>query len=219
MPTTTTAEREQTAVAPVTPSEAARETNVLNEKYAQPFDDSQIVKYGEAGGEVLRRVADEVKFVDRSIRATIAEMGDLMYRAHGVGLAAPQVGKSIRLFVYDAGDGLKALINPKILKMKGEQFEPEEGCLSIPGLRGVVRRAREITVHALDENGRPVRFRATDFEARVIQHENDHLDGVLFIDRADPSTLHMLSAEEQEQEHREVVHDGDPSDNAIPPAE
>src|SRR5436190_635416 len=82
----------------------------------------------------------------------------MMYAARGVGLAAPQIGRSIRLLVYDAGDGLKALINPKLSKLRGEQFEPEEGCLSIPGLRGVVRRASEVTVQAIDGEGRPMRF-------------------------------------------------------------
>ena len=155
----------------------------LAEKYENiPFDDSRVVKYGEPGYEVLRATAEPIRAIDASIRDLITEMGDIMYSAHGVGLAAPQVARSIRLLVYDSGDGFKVLINPEILKMKGEQYEPEEGCLSIPGLRGVVKRAREISVKALDGEGRPVRFRAIDFEARVIQHELDHLNGVLFID-------------------------------------
>jgi peptide deformylase len=198
----------ETIEAPQTPAEAAR-----MEKYAVPFDDSRIIKYGESGWEVLRSVADEIRVVDTEIRDLIREMGDLMYAARGVGLAAPQIGKSIRLLVYDAGDGLKALINPKLSKLRGEQFEPEEGCLSIPGLRGVVRRASEVTVQAIDGEGRPVKFRATDFEARVIQHENDHLNGVLFIDLADPQTLHMLTPGEQKAEN-----DGEDG-GTIPPAE
>ena len=169
-------------------------------KYTMPFDDTRVVKYGEPGAEILRRVAEDIKVVDTDIRDLIREMADIMYNAHGVGLAAPQVGRSIRLFVYDAGNGLQALINPRLSKFRGEQYEPEEGCLSIPGLRGVVRRAREVNVQALDGSGRPVRFRAVDFEARVILHEYDHLDGVLFIDHADPKTLHMLTAEEQARE-------------------
>jgi peptide deformylase len=192
--------RSETAPAPATNSAEAKRDS----KYDVPFDDSKIVKYGEAGGNVLRRVADEIRFVDSDIRALIEEMATLMYGAHGVGLAAPQVGRSVRLLVYDAGDGLRPLINPVIVKSKGEQYEPEEGCLSIPGLRGVVRRATDITVKALDGNGRPIRFRATDFEARVIQHEVDHLNGVLFIDLADPSTLHMLTADEKAAEERDI---------------
>ena len=173
--------------------------NELTEKPAKieerPFDDSRIVKYGEPGSEVLRRKAEEVPAVDAAIQTLIAEMGEIMRDAHGVGLAAPQVGRSIRLLVYDAGEGLRALINPVILKQRGEQFEPEEGCLSIPGLRGVVRRANEIVVKAQDGHGKPIRLRATEFEARVIQHEVDHLDGILFIDHADPKTLHMEAAD------------------------
>jgi peptide deformylase len=184
----------------------------LAEKYQNiPFDDSRVVKYGESGHEVLRAVAEPVRMVDTSIRDLVTEMADIMYSAHGVGLAAPQVARSIRLLVYDAGDGLKVLINPEILKMKGEQYEPEEGCLSIPGLRGVVKRAKEISVKALDGDGRPVRFRAIDFEARVIQHEVDHLNGVLFIDHADPATLHMVAADSDEAVQ--------PSGAPAPPAE
>jgi peptide deformylase len=216
MPTITeNAPEERAATETAEPKRPAK----TSEKYNIPFDDSKIVKYGESGGEILRKVADEIKVVDSNIRTLIREMAELMYSAHGVGLAAPQVGKSIRLFVYDAGDGLRAMINPVILKEKGEQFEPEEGCLSIPGLRGVVRRARDITVRAQDENGRPVRFRATDFEARIIQHENDHLNGVLFIDIADPKTLHMLTPEEQKQEHDEIASGEAPVESDIPPAE
>jgi len=191
--------RPEAPAKPETSAEVKRDA-----KYDVPFDDSKIVKYGEAGGEVLRRKADEIRYVDSGIRALIEEMAILMYSAHGVGLAAPQVGRSVRLLVYDAGDGLRPLINPVILKSKGEQYEPEEGCLSIPGLRGVVRRASDITVRALDGDGRPLKFRASDFEARVIQHEIDHLDGVLFIDLADPASLHMLSAEEKAAEERDI---------------
>lgn len=170
--------------------------NTLPEKYHVPFDDTKIVKYGATGDEVLRRVADEIKVVDTDVRTLIKEMGALMYAARGVGLAAPQLGHSIRLLVYDAGEGLRPLINPKITKMKGEQLEPEEGCLSIPGLRGIVPRAYEIQVQAQDASGRPIRFKAVEFEARIIQHELDHLNGVLFIDLADPKTLRMQSPEE-----------------------
>jgi peptide deformylase len=174
--------------------------NVSESPYNVPFDDSKVVKYGAAGAEVLKQVAAEIKVVDSEIRMLIREMGGIMYSARGVGLAAPQVGKSIRLLVYDQGDGLRALINPRIVKMKGQQMEPEEGCLSIPGLRGVVPRAQDIQVQAQDGEGRPIRFRATGYEARIIQHEVDHLDGILFIDRADPKTLRMMSDEEKEEE-------------------
>jgi len=174
----------------------------LAEKYQDiPFDDSRVVKYKETPGwEVLLRVADEVKVVDSEIRALVKEMADIMYTAHGVGLAAPQVARSIRLLVYDAGAGLKVLINPVLSKEKGEQYEPEEGCLSIPGLRGVVRRPNQVYVQALDLNGHRLAFKARDFEARIICHEVDHLNGILFTERADPKTLHMLTPEEQASE-------------------
>ncbi len=174
----------------------------LAEKYKDiSFDDSRVVKYKETPGwEVLLKTAQDVKVVDSEIRALVAEMADIMYTAHGVGLAAPQVGRSLRILVYDAGGGLQALINPQLSKEKGEQYEPEEGCLSIPGLRGVVRRPSQIFVQALNANGHPVRFKARDFEARVICHEVDHLNGILFTERADPKTLHMLSPEEQAAE-------------------
>lgn len=183
-------------------SKAAEKADALSDKYENiPFDDSRVVKYRETPGwEVLRQVADPVAEVTDEIRALVDEMGDIMYRAHGVGLAAPQVGRAVRLITYDAGDGLTALLNPEILKMKGEQYEPEEGCLSIPGLRGVVKRANEVTVKAMNLEGKPVQFRAREFEARILQHEIDHLDGILFIDRADPETLHMLTPAQERGE-------------------
>jgi peptide deformylase len=175
----------------------------LAEKYEGiTFDDSRVMKYGETPGwEVLRQKAAPIEAITPDILALIDEMGDIMYTAHGVGLAAPQVGKSIRLFVYDAGDGLTALINPEIIQKKGEQYEPEEGCLSIPGLRGVVPRAKEIKVKAMDIVGNMIYFKAKEFEARIIQHEYDHLEGILFTDLAKKGTLHMLTPEEIEREN------------------
>ena len=205
--------RSETEIRPGEKTEHRPEDLKNNEKYAVPFDDRRIVKYGEPGSDVLRRIADEIKYVDAGVRGLIEEMSELMYNAHGVGLAAPQLGRSVRLLVYDAGNGLRPLINPVVIKSKGEQMEPEEGCLSIPGLRGVVRRANDITVRAIDGQGRPLRFRATGFEARVIQHEIDHLNGVLFIDLADPFTLHMLTAEERDAEERET--EGRPASTSL----
>lgn len=197
----------------VTPeNDAPKRPSKSDPKYDVPFDDSKIVKYGEANADVLRRKADTIAHIDGETRRLIAEMGQLMYAARGVGLAAPQIGKSVRLVVYDAGEGLCVLINPTLSKLRGEQFEPEEGCLSIPGLRGVVKRATEITVQAQDENGKAVKFRAVDFAARVIQHEVDHLNGILFIDHADPKTLRMLTPDEERAEQ-------EGADEDVPPAE
>jgi peptide deformylase len=188
---------------PIRPAERPSRLEDLAEKYEGiPFDDSRVVKYGETPGwEMLRQKAAPIEAVTPDILALIDTMGDIMYTAHGVGLAAPQVGQSIRLFVYDVGDGLTALINPEILHKKGEQYEPEEGCLSIPGLRGVVPRAKEIKVKALDITGNAIYFKAKEFEARVIQHEFDHLEGVLFTDLAKKGSLHMLTPEEIAREN------------------
>src|SRR4051794_35303075 len=104
------------------PATEGKRPEDLADKYdAIPFDDSRVVKYGETPGwDILRRVADPVAAVDDDIRMLISAMRDIMYTAHGVGLAAPQVGRSIRLLTYDSGDGFKALLNPEILKKKGE---------------------------------------------------------------------------------------------------
>ncbi len=184
-------------------SSPASDTDSLADKYDSiTFDDTRVVKYGDTPGwDILRKIAEPVTdFADPALTALIAEMRDIMYSAHGVGLAAPQVNRSIRLLVYDAGDGFRALLNPTIIKKKGDQFEPEEGCLSIPGLRGVVRRANEIVIKAQETDGKPVQFKAKDFEARILLHEVDHLNGVLFIDLADPATLHMLTPAEDRGE-------------------
>ncbi|MBC8142156.1 MAG: peptide deformylase [Armatimonadetes bacterium] len=185
------------------PATAPGKADALADKYdGIVFDDTPVVKYGDTPGwEILRRVAEPVTdFADPTLTTLIAEMREIMYSAHGVGLAAPQVNRSIRLLVYDAGDGFRTLLNPTIIKKKGDQFEPEEGCLSIPGLRGVVRRASEIVIKAQEPDGKHVQFKAKDFEARILLHEVDHLNGVLFIDLADPATLHMLTPAEDRGE-------------------
>ena len=159
--------------------------------------DDPIVKYGDP---VLRQVAKKVNQVPGDMPEFVQRMGDIMHSASGVGLAAPQLGLSIRVIVYDVGEGFHAIVNPQILKMSGEQMEPQEGCLSLPGLQGVVRRAQNVVVKGLDENGKPIRIRGEGYTARVIQHEVDHLDGILFIDRAEKDTLHWVTADEEEEE-------------------
>ncbi len=155
-----------------------------------------IVKLGE--NPVLRQVAKPITRYTQETRQLIERMTEVMRDAHGLGLAAPQIGVSSRIIVYDAGDGVRVLVNPVILKKSGEQDDPPEGCLSIPGLQGVVKRAQELQVQGFDERGRPVKRRAKELEARVIQHEVDHLDGILFIDRADPDTLMWMLGEDDE---------------------
>ena len=162
--------------------------------------DDPIVKYDEATGvNLLRQKSRPVLTINEDVAELVAHMEKIMRAANGVGLAAPQLGILQRIFVYDAGDGFQAIINPKILGRKGEQVGIE-GCLSIPGLQGDVARAEEVVVKGVDQHGKPVRIRGDGLTARVIQHENDHLDGILFIDHADPASLHWVTADEIEDE-------------------
>jgi peptide deformylase len=139
---------------------------------------------------VLREPAAVVAEVDDSVRKLIADMVETMRAAEGAGLAAPQVGVQRRVFVYRLGDEeegelLRALVNPEIVERSGT-IVADEGCLSVPGLYYPVQRSAEVVVRALDGDGEPVEYEGQELEARVIQHELDHLDGVLFIDRLDP---------------------------------
>jgi peptide deformylase len=141
-------------------------------------------KYGDP---VLRRRAGRVEAVTPAIRKTIADMIDTMYDEVGLGLAAPQIGVSLRLMVVADEDGreARALVNPVITEQRGEVVA-EEGCLSIPGIFAPVKRAEWVRLEAHDPDGEPVTITARGLRARVFQHEMDHLDGVLFIDRLDP---------------------------------
>jgi peptide deformylase len=137
----------------------------------------------QLGDDILREKARLVPRITPNIIKLLDNMANTMYSAKGVGLAAPQVGVSKRVIVVDTGEGLYGLINPEIVKAEGREIE-QEGCLSIPGLVGEVARAASIEVKALDRNGKECRIKASGFFARALQHEIDHLDGVLFIDRA-----------------------------------
>lgn len=136
---------------------------------------------------VLREAASPVETVDDAVRKLIADMGETMRAAPGVGLAAPQVGVQRRVLVYSVGpeDPIQALANPEIVERHGSELG-DEGCLSIPELTYPVARAQHIVVRGLDGAGTPVSYEAEDYEARIIQHEVDHLDGVLFLDRLQP---------------------------------
>jgi peptide deformylase len=135
------------------------------------------------GDPVLREVAKAVPKVTKRIIKLLRDMEETMYVADGVGLAAPQVGVSERIVVLDAGDGPMHLINPQIVAAEGSDIETE-GCLSIPGVSGYVNRATQVTVTWMDAKGKEHRTEANGMLARVMQHEIDHLDGVLFIDKA-----------------------------------
>jgi peptide deformylase len=163
-----------------------------------------IVKYPNP---VLFQVAKPLTKPTLATRQLVERMKHAMLHAHGVGLAAPQIGVLERVIIYklpEENAPLRAIINPKIVSRKGEQIGPE-GCLSIPLLQGDVKRAYEVVVKGMDLAGRPFRRRATEFEARIIQHEVDHLDGILFIERAEPGTLHWLVEEPAEKEAEELA--------------
>lgn len=156
------------------------------------MEQDTIVTYGS---DILRGRAAEIEEFDDEIKELIPRMYEIMAEAHGLGLAGPQVGVGKRIFVYDVGEGKHALINPKIVSGSGEEWAIE-GCLSIPGLQGEVPRAEHVTVSGIDEEGKKVKIKADGLLARVFQHEMDHLDGTMFIDRADPDTLETVPLRE-----------------------
>lgn len=137
------------------------------------------------GDPVLRERASDVSEIDASLKQLADDMLETMYAAPGVGLAAPQVGIQKRMFVYDAGEGPAVVINPRISESAGE-WTFEEGCLSVPGLSWPIVRPREILLEGLDLDGNVISIEAEEYLARVYQHEVDHLDGVLLIERLDP---------------------------------
>jgi len=139
------------------------------------------------GDPVLRERAHEITEFDRGLRKLAKRMIRTMHDAPGVGLAAPQVGVLQRLLVYDVDDEAHVLVNPVLSDFSAETEEADEGCLSVPGVTMPVERAVSVHVLGQDEYGEVVDFRAEGFEARVIQHENDHLDGVLIVDRTSRS--------------------------------
>jgi len=138
----------------------------------------------EIGDEILKEKAKEVPKITPNIIKLLDNMAQTLYSAKGVGLAAPQVGVSKRVIVVDAGNGLMELINPEFLSFAGKETETE-ACLSIPGLMGDVTRAASVKVKFLDRYGQEQVVKARGLLARVFQHEIDHLEGILFIDRAE----------------------------------
>lgn len=139
----------------------------------------------------LKTKSKSVPEVDDNIRKLLVDMAETMYEAPGVGLAAPQVGRNVRAIVVDTtsstteeeeGSGLLHLINPVIIESSGEQIG-EEGCLSVPGFVANVKRKKNLKIGALDLEGNHITLESTDLLARVLQHEIDHLDGILFFER------------------------------------
>jgi peptide deformylase len=159
-----------------------------------------------AGDPVLREKAKKVKKIDASIQKLIDDMIDTMHAAPGVGLAAPQVGVSLRVVVIETpDDGLMALVNPEVVKATGER-QVMEGCLSVPGYQAEITRSRRVTVKALDRDGKEIRLKAADtLLAQALEHEIDHINGILYID-------HLKSSDELIPVRRSVDEGEEPED-------
>ena len=143
--------------------------------------------------EILRKKSREVDIIDDKIQILIDDMIETMYKYNGVGLSAVQVGVLKRVVVIDIedGEGARVFINPKIISTKGEH-EVEEGCLSFPNEYAKVVRPKELTLEALDRDGKKFKLKAKDLLAQAVAHEVDHLDGIIFIDRMIPGTLEFV---------------------------
>ncbi|MGZ4149985.1 MAG: peptide deformylase [Actinomycetota bacterium] len=154
-----------------------------------------IIPIRTLGDPVLREPAKPVERFDRKLRELAKDMVETMYAAPGVGLAGPQVGVSLRLFVFDDGQtGPRFVANPELLEAEGEAVE-EEGCLSIPGPYHPTARAKRIRCRGFDVKGRPFDMTGEGLLARIFQHETDHLQGMLYIDRLDDEGRRSVLAE------------------------
>ena len=140
------------------------------------------------GDPVLRTRAELVTTFDKELRNLVKDLQDTMIDAPGVGLAAPQLGVGLRVFVYDVDEQLGHLVNPVLHFPGDEEVDGDEGCLSLPGLSFDCRRKQHVVAHGQNVHGDPVTVEGRDLLARCVQHEVDHLDGVLFIDRLDAET-------------------------------
>lgn len=135
------------------------------------------------GDPVLRSKSNEVKNINEKTKQLIENMIDSMEAADGIGLAAPQIGILQRVIVVKVEDDLRILINPSVIVKEGEALS-EEGCLSVPGRTGIVKRAEKATIEGLNENSEEVKYKLEGLKARAFLHEIDHLDGTLFVDKA-----------------------------------
>ena len=142
-----------------------------------------ILKIRKYGDPVLRKKSTEVEKIDDELKKLLDDMVETMYDAPGVGLAAPQVGINKRVVIIDTNGKLRKIINPVILEKFGEEENVEEGCLSIPNIYEKVKRQSKVKVKYLNENGEEIIEEADELLARAFQHEIDHLDGILFVDK------------------------------------
>jgi peptide deformylase len=140
------------------------------------------------GDPVLRTPAEPVVDFDRELRKLVQDLTDTMLEEAGAGLAAPQLGVGLRVFAYDVDDAVGHLINPVLEFPDDEEQDGPEGCLSIPGLYFDTKRRLNVVAKGHDMHGEPVQLVGTALMARCVQHETDHLDGILFVDRLDPET-------------------------------
>ena len=151
------------------------------------------------GDPVLRRPAVPVVDFDKELRTLVADLTDTMLEAPGAGLAAPQIGVGLRVFTWNVHGEVGHLVNPR-LELSTEEQDGAEGCLSLPELTYECLRALSVIATGFDMHGEPVRIEGSDLLARAIQHETDHLDGVLFIDRLDPAARKAAMREIRESE-------------------
>jgi peptide deformylase len=162
------------------------------------------------GDPILRRRAQAVDRVTNVERKLIRDMIETMEAADGAGLAAPQVGVSKRIFVFRRGDEIHALINPRIIRRPGERQVGSEGCLSIPGVQAKVSRHAQVVIVGRDENGKAVEYECADNDdqgraATCVQHELDHLDGVMYVEKVEPDTLSWLIEAVDEDGEDDVI--------------
>jgi peptide deformylase len=150
---------------------------------------------------VLRQKAKKIHRVDQSTKQLVQDLIDTVKDAPGAGLAAPQIGVPLRAIVTNVDDKIQVVLNPEIVEESDEEVLAEEGCLSIPGWYGPVKRKERVTVRGMSRTGKSVKIKTEGWEARAFQHEVDHLDGILFTDRMeDRSLLHRVEDEEEEDE-------------------
>ena len=153
------------------------------------------------GEPVLKQKAKKVHRFDESVQNLIDDLVETVHAANGAGLAAPQIGVSLRAIVTLVDEKLQVVVNPEIVEESEEEIESDEGCLSLPGWYGPVRRKERVTVRGQNRKGKPIKIKAEGWEARAFQHEVDHLNGILFTERMDDrSKLHQVRSEEEEEE-------------------
>ncbi len=167
------------------------------------------MKVFKLGEDILRQKAVEVEKIDEEITNLIDQMFETMYEENGIGLAGPQIGKNLRLFVIELDDEVRhVFINPQIISTSQETSLYEEGCLSIPGVYEQIERPVKITVQALNEKGKAFTVEAEGLLARAIQHEYDHLEGILFIDRGNPDlrekTIESFAKKQERKQKKEA---------------